>query len=147
MFPNVILSLRKINDRMHKFMGNTLIKNFPANKKKKILILGYTFKENCPDTRNTQIDNVIKSLYSSAKNIHVYDPLAKQLNNDLIAYKNIKKIKKINYNKKFDHVMIMVKHNVFKEFDIQSIKKLCKKKSEIFDLKNFYNQDPSIINF
>tara|TARA_B100001059_G_scaffold236750_2_gene289739 strand:- start:4348 stop:5640 length:1293 start_codon:yes stop_codon:yes gene_type:complete len=149
--PNLILSGRNINDFMPKFIVQNL-KSIFKNKKKNfkkldVLIFGYTFKENCPDTRNTQIDNVIKYLYPSANKIHIYDPLAKQLNNDIKEYKKIKKIQKINFNKKFDLIMILVKHKVFKEFDIQSIKKLCKKKSEIFDLKNFYNQDSSIINF
>jgi UDP-N-acetyl-D-galactosamine dehydrogenase len=80
-YPEVILAGRRINDSMHKHVASSCIKALIANDYKisdsKILILGLTFKENCPDTRNSKVFDLISELYCYKVNISVYDPYVK----------------------------------------------------------------------
>jgi len=142
MFPNVILSGRKINDQMHKFIGKKFINNFLIKKKKKILILGYTFKENCPDIRNTKVYDLVKYLKSKNLIVHIADPWVQK--DELKS--EIKKIfykypKKNNY----DGIIISVKHKWFSKFGINKIKNLGKKKVIILDLKNLFPNEKKFL--
>ena len=142
LFPNVILSGRKINDKMHEFIGNKFIKNFSTKKKKKILILGYTFKENCPDIRNTKVYDLVNYLKSKDLIIHIADPWVQkdELNPEIkkIFYKNPKK-------NNYDGIIISVKHKCFSKFGIKKIKKLGKKKATILDLKNLFPNEKNFL--
>jgi len=135
LFPKLILSGREINDKMHKFVAKKFLKNFDIKKKPKILILGYTFKENCPDIRNTKVYDLVNYLKKKNLSIHIADPWVKkdELN---------PKIKKIfyKYPKKnnYDGIIIAVKHKCFLNFGTKKIKNLSKKKATIFDLKNLF---------
>ena len=133
--PDIILSGRRLNDSMGIYVANRLIKYLIINsisiKKSKILILGITFKENCPDIRNTKVVDIINKLKEFTIEVDVFDPQA----NSQEVYNNydisiIEKPLKNNY----DAVILAVAHNEFLEIDF---KKIMKKKSFIFDLKGF----------
>ena len=125
---------RKTNDHYYRFVSNRIKKIliYQSIKSAKILILGYTFKENCRDTRNTGVKNLYLDLNKKFKNnIYIYDPLINLKNEDKFNFlSNLKK-----YSKYFDAIILCVKHDVFLKLEIR--KYLKDKKSIIIDLKNF----------
>ena len=138
-FPNdLILSSQKINRYIPKFIVNEIVKN-KINKNKKTLILGLTFKENCPDTRNSGVFDIIK--YLNKKNIvpDVYDYYLKDKpTNNNIKYNFLRKINKKNYN----NIIIAVIHDKFKDYGLKKIKTFSTLNSvRIFDIKGAFKSD------
>jgi UDP-N-acetyl-D-galactosamine dehydrogenase len=137
--PEMILAGRRINDGMSAYvvkeLSNRLLKNDIKVDQSKILIMGLTFKENCPDTRNTKVFEIIDELEKLGAETNTYDPWVdksslegKYINNHL------DKLKKNDY----DAVIIAVAHDVFKEVRISKIKSLCKPNHIIYDLKYLF---------
>lgn len=140
--PKVILAGRKINDSMGKYLSKNMIKklkNKVKDKKKfKILIMGYTFKENCNDIRNTKVNDIIEGLINKNHDVDVYDPYLKS---DIPNFNNrINNIKKLPINK-YDGIIIAVAHTLFKIIGIDKIRKSCKKNNLIYDIKNLFPKD------
>ena len=139
--PRIILSGRETNEDMFKFVAKKFLNQI--NKKKiKILILGYTFKENCPDIRNTQIYFLLNFLKKKGANVDINDPWV--LRDELSS--NLKKsfIKKYK-NNYYDGIIIAVKHKVFVKLGINKIKDLGKKNAIIFDLKNLFPKEKKFL--
>ena len=139
--PKIILAGRNLNNNMSshvviKFIEHLIFKKIDI-KKAKILLLGLTFKENCPDLRNSKIIDIFNKLKSKKFQIDLYDPLA---NEDEIKYlfgrKRISKFLTNNY----DGVIIGVGHNKFKKMGIRRIKSLCRTNHVIFDLKGLFEK-------
>tara|TARA_Y100000768_G_C23981391_1_gene686004 strand:- start:1463 stop:2665 length:1203 start_codon:yes stop_codon:yes gene_type:complete len=110
--PNIITAGRKINDEMGLYYSNLINKKIKSqfkNKKIKILIFGYTFKENCSDVRNTKVQDIYEYFIKKKHKVHIYDPW---INFDL---KDVKQVKKLNKNY-YDCVIIAVKHDYFIKF-------------------------------
>ena len=133
--PSVILSGRNVNDKMGKFVVSKVLKLMRSKgiaiKGANILILGITFKENCPDIRNTKIVDVYNEFISFGANVDVFDSVAnkeqvkKELQIDLIK----------NYTvKQYSAIILAVAHTDFKGIDF---KKLQNSKTVIFDAKSF----------
>ena len=144
--PKIILAGRKINDKMGTYVALELVKKFKEKnikiEKAKILIMGLTFKENCADIRNSGIQSVISKLKKLNCKLHLYDPWADK--------HEIKKTYKIFPNSKleqnkYDGIVIAVAHKKFKEMGINKIKKLCKKKHIIYDLKYLFKKSETDI--
>jgi UDP-N-acetyl-D-galactosamine dehydrogenase len=137
--PKIILSGRQLNDNMSKYLVKKLTSKMKKNKIKiknsKILIMGLTFKENCPDTRNSKIFDLVKQLKEYKINVSVFDPWVNQ--KKLSTIDNIKLIKKPKKNN-YDCVILAVAHNIFEKIGIDKIKKLTKKKHIIYDLKYMF---------
>jgi UDP-N-acetyl-D-glucosamine/UDP-N-acetyl-D-galactosamine dehydrogenase len=120
--PEVILSGRRINDNMGIHVANSVIKlmaqhELPINKSD-ILILGITFKENCPDIRNSRVIDVIRELQSFGTNIDVYDPEADA---DEVKHEyGLTLVKAVN--KKYHAIVLAVGHQVFNKLDWNAIK-------------------------
>ncbi len=138
--PEIILSGRKINDNLHKSLSKKFLSNLSKNeiskKNSKILIMGFTFKENCPDIRNTQILKFFKNIKKKTKTVHVYDPVA-----DIKEVKKMYNISLVTNPKKkyYDAIAIMLSHEVFVKIGIRNIKNFGKKNVYIFDFKNTFN--------
>lgn len=137
--PEVILSGRRINDNMGKYVVAQLIK---ALLKKRIhiqqadvLIMGLTFKENCPDLRNTRVIDIIEELQEYEINTHVYDPWVKT--KDAKHEYDIDMIEKPEIDK-YDAVILAVAHEQFKTLPIEQIKRYSKTNSVIYDLKYLF---------
>jgi len=137
--PEVILSGRKINDSMGEYVAknfyNKLIQRHKNKKNFKILIMGFSFKENCSDIRNTKVIDIVRYLQNKNIYVDVYDPY--------VDKSDIKKIKKINFTrnlkeKYYDGVIIAVAHRKFKKMSIFKIKNLCNKNKIIYDLKSIF---------
>ena len=135
--PKVILSGRKVNDNFHKHLIKDFSKKFKNFKqKKKILILGFTFKENCKDHRNSKIVKLRNGLIKKGFDVDIFDPYVDK--KDVLNTYNLKilsSIKKYCY----DGVFIAVKHDYFKKIGLKKIITFCKKKHVIYDFKNLFN--------
>ena len=133
--PEVILSGRRVNDNMSTFVANKMIKMlFKAGKQimgSKILILGVTFKENCPDIRNSKVAEVYNELKEFGLEVDAYDYEA-----DPAKVKEEYGIHLIDEIKeKYDGILLAVSHYKFSLIDIKSLKK--DSKSIVYDLKGF----------
>jgi UDP-N-acetyl-D-galactosamine dehydrogenase len=134
----VILSGRKINDNMGIHIANTVVKlmaqnDLPINKAN-VLVLGITFKENCPDIRNSRVVDVVRELQSFGTLVDIYDPLA-DTDEVLHEYK-LQLIKKLK--KKYHAVVLAVGHEEFKQLDWDS---LCFDKTVVYDVKGILDRD------
>ena len=131
---NLIIAGRKINDGMGIYFSNLInkliIKKF-KNTKIKILILGYTFKENCSDIRNTKVVDIVKFFKKKKHTIHVYDPWIN------FEIDNIDLIKKLNKNT-YDCIIITVAHDYFKKLGKEKILSYAKQKYVFYDIKNIF---------
>ena len=106
-------------------------------KNSKVLILGLTFKENCPDLRNSKIKDIFEKLKNKNYQIDLYDPLAaKEEIESLFGKKIVSKLKPNTY----DGIIIGVGHDKFKSMGINYIKSLCKSNHVIFDLKSMFKK-------
>lgn len=138
--PQVILAGRRINDGMGIYVASQLIK--AMNKKRikvvrsRILVLGLTFKENCPDLRNTRVIDVINELQDHEILVDVYDPWA-----DKDAAKNEFNLDLLIMPKKstYDGIILAVAHNEFKHIGIKAIRQFGKNKHLLYDLKNVFD--------
>lgn len=135
--PEIILAGRRINDSMGEFVASEVVKLMIKKnikiKKASVLILGITFKENCPDIRNTKVIDLINSLEDYGIDITVYDPLADK---EEVKKKYNLKFTSLIPNGKFDSIILAVAHNGFLKIDLD---KLSKSNSVIYDIKNFFN--------
>ena len=136
--PKVILAGRKINDSMATNIANRIFKKMKLKKisfkKSKVLILGYTFKENCPDTRNTKVLDLITSLQKKITNCNVYDPYIKSQKNEI----NINFLKKMPINDNYDILVLAVRHNEFLKISEKNLSKIMTSNKIIFDLQNVF---------
>jgi len=132
--PAVLLSGRRVNDQMGKFVGEKVIKLMINKgftiKNSNILLLGITFKENCPDIRNSKIIDIHTELLSYGANVDVYDPLA--VIDEVKAEFDINLIKDVN-NIDYDAVIFAVSHD---NFLLDEFQDLVIDKRIIFDLKD-----------
>ena len=140
--PKVILAGRETNDSMSRFIGKQIEKLFKHKQinlqSSRIIIFGITFKENCPDIRNTKIIDIYN--YFAKKNIlvDIYDPIADK-NEVFDQYK----INLINNFKKnyYDCAIFAVKHKVFSKMKIINIKKNLKQNHITYDMKYLFNKN------
>ena len=133
--PEVILSGRRVNDNMSTFVANKMIKMLIKSGKQimgsKILILGVTFKENCPDIRNSKVADVHKELGEFGLDVDVYDYEANT--SEVKQEYGIDLLDEIS--DKYDGILLAVSHNKFSLIDIASLKK--DSNSIVYDLKGF----------
>ena len=136
--PQVILSGRVVNDNMGVFVANKLVKLLIQKNKQiagsKVLILGVTFKENCPDIRNTKVVDIVKELKDFGLEVDVYDPIADE--KSLLERYQQSLIPKIE--KKYDGIVLAVAHTIFKEIKINYLKK--DGHAVLYDLKGMCNR-------
>ncbi len=138
--PRVMFSARRLNDGMGDYVGNQVIKLMNKKgvlvKDAKILILGITFKENCPDIRNTKVVDIYNTLQEYTQNIVVYDPWA-----DAKNVKHEYGIEIINElsEEKYDAVILAVAHNEFKELNIRALLK--SNDGVVYDVKGVCARD------
>lgn len=134
--PEVILSGRRINDGMGRFVASEMIKSMLSKSIQingaKVLVMGLTFKENCPDLRNTRVVDVIEELTEYKVNVDVYDPWVSAAEAE--REYGISLVQQPVDNR-YDGIIIAVAHQVFKEAGIDKIRKYCKPLSVVFDLK------------
>ena len=135
--PDVILSGRLVNENMAGFVAGKLIKTMEKNdiqvRGSKILILGITYKENCPDTRNTKIPEVYNKLIDQGSEVSIYDPYASF--EEVKSKYNINLVSELN---NYDGIILAVSHSIFKTLNYNKLKK--ESNSVILDVKSFLEQ-------
>ena len=137
--PEIILAGRRMNDSMGEYVANQVIKLMLKKGiqvlNSDIIILGFTFKENCPDVRNTKVYDIVNVLKEYNLNLTIYDPWA----NSYIAKKEygVDVINELPKNK-FDASILAVAHNEFSKLDVNS---LLKPNHVIFDVKASLNRN------
>ena len=144
--PEVILAGRRINDGMGQYVAMQMVKKLARKKihidESKVLILGFTFKGDCPDVRNTKIIDIVKELQSFNVNVEVYDNWAdKQEVKNHYGIDLIDKLQK-NY---YDGVVIAVDHSEYKKLGINYIRSLLKPNNVIYDVKYVFEENDSDI--
>ena len=137
--PDLILTSRQINNGMGKYIADQAIKAMinakKIIKKSQILILGLTFKEDCPDLRNTKVIDIIEELKSFGASVDVYDPwIPNDLKNNALMGKIIKD--PFEKNKKYDSIIVAVGHKQFKKYKDDDYEKISKGKKIVIDVKN-----------
>jgi len=141
-FPRIMMNSRRLNDGMGTYVADQTVKCMNKKgvmvKDAKILILGITFKENCPDIRNTKVVDIYHALTEYTQNITVFDPWAdpdrveKEYGISVVSEEL--KVK----NEKFDAVILAVAHDQFKDLDVQ---KLVKPNGVVYDVKGVLPRD------
>ena len=140
--PQVILAGRRLNDQMGEYVVGLLIKKM-LNKKimvngANVLLLGITFKENCPDIRNTKVVDVAKELKNYHVNLDIYDPWANSAEVEQEYGLSLVDIPKIGH---YDAIIAAVAHDEFKQWDTAHLRTLGKDECVIFDLKYIFGKE------
>lgn len=137
--PEVILAGRRINDGMGSYIAERIAKLLTHKRihvvDSRILVMGLTFKENCPDLRNTRVVDVIRDLRDFNANIDVYDPwVASEEAQHEYGISMIDKPQTAAY----DAVLLAVAHDQFRELGLEKIRSFCKPQHVIFDVKYLF---------
>lgn len=136
--PQVILSGRRVNDNMGIFVANKLVKLLIAKNhmisNSNVLVLGITFKEDCPDIRNSKVIDIVNELQQFNINVDVFDPHADE--HEVMEEYGIRLIDKIN--KTYDGIILAVSHKEFLGIELDQLKS--SNSSVIFDTKAFLNR-------
>ena len=132
--PEIILAGRRMNDGMGAYVADRVIKLMLKKGiqvlHSNILVLGFTFKENCPDVRNTKVVDIVNSLKEYNLNITIFDPWA---NADAVRHEyGLEVVNRLPVSEKFDAAILAVAHKVFDDIDITSS---LKPNHVIFDVK------------
>jgi UDP-N-acetyl-D-galactosamine dehydrogenase len=134
--PEIILAGRRINDGMGEYVASRLVKLMTRRRlqvcQSNILIMGLTFKENCPDIRNTRVTDIIKELESYNARVDVYDTWANP--EEVKEEYGIDLVRELPAGK-YDAVVIAVAHREFKAMGVQAIRALAKPDGVLFDVK------------
>ena len=140
--PEVILSGRRINDSMGAYVVSQLVKLMLKKRihvqDAHVLIMGLTFKENCPDIRNTRVVDIVAELQTYGIHVDVYDPWVNT--EETVAEYGIHPIAQPKPGK-YDAIILAVAHEEFKETPIAQIRALGKPQSIIYDLKYLFPAD------
>jgi len=152
--PEIILAGRRMNDSMGQYVAAEVVKLMLQNdikvKGAKILVLGITFKENCPDVRNTKVVDVVKSLKEYGVEITIYDPLANpaEVKHEygLICHNELKacteladreKERSRSEGQKFDSIVLTVAHKEFLEMNLDQFKN---ENAVVYDVKGILEE-------
>lgn len=144
--PKLILAGRKVNDGMASYVAQKYVKDMLKKKiplsGAKVLVMGVTFKENCPDLRNSKVFDLIDELNEFGVSVDVWDPL---VDSDHIKSRNFLVIHE-PATQTYDGIVIAVGHEEFKKLGANFILERCKKNHLILDLKYAFNEDDFVSN-
>jgi len=144
--PEVILSGRRINDNMGKYIASNtfkqLINSERSVKKSKILILGFTFKENISDVRNTKVIDIYNELKEYGIDVSVHDPHADK--EEVLKMFGLSLIQRPESRKPFDGIILSVNHKEYRKYSLDYLKKLCNGNPVLIDVKALFKRDTAI---
>ncbi len=139
-YPEMILAGRRLNDRMGEYVATRFVRTMVQKGLKisqcKVLVLGFTFKENCPDIRNTKVIDVVTELKKYNLEVHVYDPCCD--NTSVQEEYGISLVSKLEENL-YSGVILAVPHNEFGAMGVNKIRNLCIPDAVFFDLKSAFD--------
>lgn len=144
--PEIILAARRLNDRMGEYVATQLIKEMVKKRIQvvgaRILILGLSFKENCPDIRNTKIIDMVRALKEYDLDLDIYDPWVDSA--EVEAEYGLAPIMELKQGR-YDAIVIAVAHDQFKKMSTQELVSLGKEKHVLYDLKYVLDKEQSDI--
>lgn len=137
--PEIILAGRRMNDGMGEYVADQVVKLMLKRGiqvlNSRILLLGFTFKDNCPDVRNTKVIDIVKTLKSYNTNVTIYDPWA---NPEIVRREYGVEVTNQLPSEKYDAVILAVAH---KDFEKLSVRDLTTDKGVVYDVKGFLKSD------
>jgi len=137
--PEMILAGRRLNDNMALYVASQVIEHMAAKrihiKGARVLILGITFKENCPDVRNSKVVDVVRELERQGARVDIYDPWAdaRECRHEY-GLKLLQTLK----SKHYDAAVLAVPHREFRELKVRGVRRLLKKSHVIYDVKHLF---------
>lgn len=144
--PEIILAARRLNDRMGEYVATQLIKEMVKQRIQvvgaRILVMGLTFKENCPDIRNTKIVDMVKALKEYDLALDIYDPWVNS--SEVEQEYGLAPIQNLE-NGLYDAIVLAVAHEQFRSMSVEQFKRLGKEKHVLYDLKYVLTQEQSDI--
>ena len=137
--PEMILAGRRLNDSMASYVAAQVVKLMSSKrilvKGSRVLVMGLTFKENCPDLRNSKVADVVRELKNYGAKVDVYDPW---IDRDEAAHEyGIHPVSRVR-DGTYDAVVLAVGHKEFRDQGIASIRKACKKTHVVYDIKYLF---------
>jgi len=137
--PEIILAGRRINDGMGAYVVSQVVKEMVKKRihvgNSNVLIMGLTFKENCPDLRNTRVIDIVKEFKDYNANVDVYDPWVDPAESEHeYGISPVTELRKDNY----DAIILTVAHDEFKEIGVEKIREFGKKAHVLFDIKYLF---------
>jgi len=140
--PEMILAGRRLNDGMGSYVVSQLVKKMLKNKiqvdNANVLVMGLTFKENCPDLRNTKVVDVVSELKEYNINVDITDPWC---SSEQAEHEYGLTLCEINEQGKYDAIILAVSHDEFKKLGVENIRKLGKENHVLYDLKYLLPRD------
>src|SRR5579862_4246058 len=140
--PEMILAGRRLNDNMALYVAGEVIRLMTAKrihvKGARTLVLGMTFKENCPDIRNSKVVDVVRELQKQGAQVEIYDPWASSSECfHEYGLKTIRTLKPYRY----DAAVVAVAHRQFRELGAGWVRRLCRRKHVVYDIKHVFPAD------
>ena len=140
--PEIILAGRRLNDGMGKYIANQLLQEMSRRAIKlvdaRVLVMGLTFKENCPDMRNTKVIDIIDELSQSVHSVECYDPW---VNEEAVKDQyQVNQIKRPD-DDRYDAIVLAVAHQKFHELGLEKIRKFGKSEHVLYDLKYLFSKE------
>ncbi|HEX8758090.1 MAG TPA: nucleotide sugar dehydrogenase, partial [Steroidobacteraceae bacterium] len=137
--PEMILAGRRLNDNMALYVAGEIIKLMTAKrihvKGARTLVLGVTFKENCPDIRNSKVIDVVRELQKYGAEVDIYDPWAD--GQECRHEYGVRPIKTLT-PKRYDAAIVAVSHREFREMGAAGVRRLCRKNHVLYDIKHVF---------
>jgi UDP-N-acetyl-D-glucosamine/UDP-N-acetyl-D-galactosamine dehydrogenase len=137
--PEMILAGRRLNDNMALYVADQITK-LMASKRihvngSRALVLGVTFKENCPDIRNSKVVDVVRELQKNGAQVDIYDPWA---DNAELKHEYGLRVTRDLQPRRYDAAVVAVAHKEFREMGAEGVRKLCKKAHVLYDIKQVF---------
>ncbi len=140
--PEMILAGRRLNDNMGLYVAGEIIKLMTEKrihvKGARTLVLGMTFKENCPDIRNSKVIDVVRELEKYGAQVEVYDPWAD--GQECRHEYGLRPIRSL-HPKRYDAAVVAVAHRQFREMGAGGVRRLCRKKHVLYDIKHVFRAE------
>jgi UDP-N-acetyl-D-galactosamine dehydrogenase len=137
--PEMILAGRRLNDNMALYVAGQIMQRMAAKrihvKGARVLVLGTTFKENCPDVRNSKVVDVVRELTKQGARVDIYDPWA-----DAAEFRHEYGLKLTRELKprQYDVAVLAVAHREFRELGVRGVRRLCRKPHILYDIKHLF---------
>jgi UDP-N-acetyl-D-galactosamine dehydrogenase len=138
--PEMILAGRRLNDNMALYVAGEIIKLMTEKrihiKGARILVLGMTFKENCPDIRNSKVIDVVRELAKYGAQVDIYDPWAD--GQECRHEYGLRPIRALQ-PRRYDAAVVAVAHRQFRDMGAEGVRRLCRKKHVLYDIKHVFS--------
>jgi UDP-N-acetyl-D-galactosamine dehydrogenase len=142
-YPDILLACRRINDAMGRHVASEVVKLMihkgHAVAKARVLVLGFTFKENCPDIRNTRVIDLVRELQAFDIQIDLYDPRADSL--EAQHEYGVSLLDSMPQPGQYDALVVAVAHDEFKQLGITGLRRLANGRAVIYDIKGMFDKD------